>query len=112
MIITEYEQALINRIVDRIDSLRVEQSYSIYELAQKSDVSENTLKKIFKKQSFPNVYTIYRLCQAFNITLSEFFMHDNNNRAFSKKELELLDRFIQLSPKAQDALLEISRYLN
>lgn len=111
MIITEYEQALINFIVDRIDSLRVEQSYSIYELAQRADLSENTLKKVYKKQGFPNVFTIYRLCQAFNITLSEFFMLDKNKRAFSKKELELLERFSQLSPKAQDALLEISRYL-
>ena len=112
MIITEYEQALINLIVDRIDSLRVEKSFSIYELAQRADLSENTLKKVYKKQGFPTVFTIYRLCQAFNITLSEFFMLDNNNRAFSKKELELLERFSKLSPKAQDALLEISRYLN
>jgi len=112
MITTEYEQALINTIIDRIDSLRVEQSYSIYELAQRADISENTLKKLYKKQSFPNVFTVYRLCQAFEITLSEFFMLDNNNKAVSIKELELLHRFSQLSPKAQDALLEISRYLN
>ncbi len=111
MIITEYEQNLINFIVDRVDSLRVEQNYSIYELAQKADVSENTLKGIYKRKGFPNVFTIYRLCQAFEITVSEFFLTDENSKAFTKKELELLAIFNNLSPKAQDALLEISRYL-
>lgn len=52
----EYEELeLIGKLVDRIDSLRVENGFSIYELALKSDVSINTIKYLYKKKSFPTI---------------------------------------------------------
>ena len=111
MITDEQEQYLINLVIDKIDSLRVEHSYSIYELAKRADVSHNTLKKLYKRETTPTVYTIYRLCQAFNMSLEDFFRFDSTKGAVSMQEMELLENLRKLSPKAKLALLEISRYL-
>ena len=46
------ESELINEIVNRIDQLRVAKNYSIYKLADKSGMSINTIKYLYKKEEF------------------------------------------------------------
>ena len=89
------EQELINEIVDRIDMLRVESGYSIYELANKSDTSINTIKYLYKKKSLPTIRTIFGICEAFDMPVWMFFYDEdkeftiidrNNTRTYSLKE--------------------------
>lgn len=51
MILTDYDRELINGIVQRIDFLRAEQELTMYQLALRANMSENSLKFIYKKQS-------------------------------------------------------------
>lgn len=53
MILTDYDRELINGIVQRIDFLRAEQELTMYQLALRANMSENSLKFIYKKQSYP-----------------------------------------------------------
>ena len=55
MILTDYDRELINGIVQRIDFLRAEQELTMYQLALRANMSENSLKFIYKKQSYPNI---------------------------------------------------------
>ena len=64
-----YELQQIEELVERIDKLRVEHNYSIYELAVRSGLSVNTIKYLYKKKSFPNIRTIYSICEAFEIPI-------------------------------------------
>lgn len=52
MILTDYDYEVINAIVERIDRLRTEHGYSVYQLAQRANIPENTLKHIFKKKNY------------------------------------------------------------
>ena len=52
MILTDYDRELINGIVQRIDFLRAEQELTMYQLALRANMSENSLKFIYKKQSY------------------------------------------------------------
>ena len=112
MIFTEEEQKLLVSIVNRIDVLRVTQSYSLYELSQKANISENTLKGIFKKKGFPNVFTLYRLCSALEISLSDFFLMEADRIALTPQEIELLHYFRAIHLPAKKALLDIAKHLS
>lgn len=108
------EQQVINDIVQRIDYLRVDLGVSIYELAKRADLSENTLKHIYKRHSFPNISTLYRLCRAFEIPLWQFFLFQDaniNNINFSKKEIELLKNYEKLTLHSQELLFEVAKNL-
>ena len=58
----------INKLVaERIDKLRVDNSYSIRELAKKSFISHNSLFSIIRGTKSPNIYTLSNICKALNI---------------------------------------------
>ena len=108
MILTDYDREIINGIVQRIDLLRCEQGLTMYQLALRANMSENSLKFIYKKQSYPNIYSLYKLCEALDISMSDFFLFDKKGVRFSKTELELLQNFEKLSSKSKALMLELS----
>ena len=81
-----YELQQIEELVERIDKLRVEHNYSIYELAVRSGLSVNTIKYLYKKKSFPNIRTIYSICEAFEIPIWLLFYKSESNSFITKSE--------------------------
>lgn len=107
----EYDElALIGKLIDRIDSLRVENGFTIYELALKSDVSINTIKYLYKKKSFPNISTLYNICEAFEIPIWSLFYEDNKF-LLSEQKLLLISNYDKLSETSKRLLIEISENL-
>ncbi len=107
----EYDElALIGKLIDRIDSLRVENGFTIYELALKSDVSINTIKYLYKKKSFPNISTLYNICEAFEIPIWSLF-YDDNKFLLSEQKLLLISNYDKLSETSKRLLIEISENL-
>lgn len=98
----------IDELVQRIDDLRVEHGFSIYELALKSGTSINTIKYLYKKQSFPNIRTIYNICEAFEIPIWMFFYKTDENVFLSKAEIMLINNFKTMSNTNKRLLLELS----
>ena len=111
MKITNYDYNIISAIVDRIDKLRTEHGFSMYRLAMKANIPKNTLKHIYKKQSYPNFYTIQRICEAFEITAAEFFLYETSSVNFSKAEIEFLHDFEKLKPEIRATLCELIKQI-
>ncbi len=111
MTFTEYEQHFICAVVDRIDQLRVERGYSISKLSGKSNLSENTLKYIYKQKSFPTLQTLLRLCQAFDIPLWQFFMFQEAPFQFSLEEFELLENYEKLPKHSRQLIAELMKHM-
>ena len=88
MVLTEEEKRFITLLVQRIDFLRSEQNMTLYQLAQKATLSENTLKSLWKKKSYPNLLTLNRICEALGVTLSEFFLYEDGRAKFTKAQLD------------------------
>ena len=106
-----YELNQIEKLVERIDKLRVEHNYSIYELAVKSGLSVNTIKYLYKKKSFPNIRTLYNICEAFDIPIWLLF-HKNESGLFTtKNEYILISNFKNLSDTSKRLLIEVSENL-
>ena len=50
---------------------------------------------------------LQRICEAFGITLAQFFLEDEKIEVLSDKEKQLLSSFRKLSPEKQKALIEL-----
>lgn len=108
---TNYEQAILNAVIDRIDALRVKSGMSIYKLAQEALISESTLKKLLRRQTFPNILTIYRLCEVLQVSVSEFFDFDTDAVKIAEERLTLISAFEALSPNNKWLVLELIKNL-
>lgn len=79
----------IKSIHHRIDVLCKEKGWSYYRLAKKAGFQQSTLKSIIKEQYMPSLYTLDKICIAFNITMSDFFNANDFNSKNNEKELFL-----------------------
>lgn len=106
-----YELYQIEELVERIDKLRVEHNYSIYGFAVRSGLSVNTIKYLYKKKSYPNVRTLYNICEAFEIPIWLLFYKSESNSFITKSEYTLIKNFEKLSDTGKRLLMELSENL-
>ena len=105
------ELELINELVDLIDKLRIERDYSIYELANRSDVSANTIKHLFKRRSLPSVKTLFNICNGFEIPIWFLFYQLESNYSQSAESVLLMENYKKLSKRSKELLIELSKNL-
>lgn len=97
-------------ILKRIRDLMEERDWSIYRLAIESGLTQSTISNMFNRKTDPSIKTLEALCDAFHITLSDFFREEEGTPIDLQKK-ELLESFSRLSQKERDALLTLVRSL-
>ena len=105
--IDQHTPTIIKNIAVRIDFLRIEQNLSIRDLAKKSGISKSQLSDIILGNKIPNVYTLYLICTALGISLSDFFDFDDAVIKLRGKEAILIKIYRDLSPMSQDTLIKV-----
>ena len=88
-------------ILQKIDELRKERGWSINYLAMEAGLTQSTVNNLFLRKTEPKISTLRALCDAFGITLSEFFA-DN-----TPMDILLLQRIRRLSTENKEALLKL-----
>lgn len=106
-----YEFHQIEKLIERIDKLRVKYNYSIYELAVRSGLSVNTIKYLYKKKSFPNIRTLYKICEAFEIPIWLLFYKIESDAWITNNEYILIHNYKRLSGTGKRLLIELSENL-
>lgn len=91
----------------KIEKLRFQRGWSTYELAQEAGITQSTLTSMMKRGNAPKIDTLECICEAFGITLAQFFMEDEQLEILSKNEKELVSLFRKLSDVKQRALTEL-----
>ena len=94
-------------ILGKIKVLQGERGWSDYKLAQKANIPIPTLNSLFTRNSPPKIETLQCICNAFGITLSQFFLEDEKVEILSENEKEMLQCFRKLSLKQQKALIDV-----
>lgn len=95
------EIEVINKRISQLCKIR---GMSYYRLAKDSKLSESVLSSIRREKNLPSLDTLEKICNAFNITMSEFF----NSELFEthKKAKELyLSLWQELSTNDQEKVL-------
>lgn len=98
-----------NAVIDLIRRLCDERSWSCYKLAKESGIAYSALSTMFRKTNTPSVETIIKICDAFGITLSQFFSAAQGESPASQRTLLHLCQWEELTPDEQD---EVSRYIS
>jgi len=68
-------------VVKRIKELADAKGWSIYKLAIEAGLTTSTLYSIMTGTNQPTVYTVELLCEALNISLSDFFKSEGKTDA-------------------------------
>lgn len=91
-------------VLDKIDKIRIEKNWSMYELAENAGIPQSTLSNMFLRKTLPSITTLNKLCEAFNISMAEFFIESATDlKQF--QSLQFLNKFINLSPESREALI-------
>ncbi len=101
------DPAVITAILDRIDTLRVAKGLTVSGLASEAGLSENTIKHMYKKRFYPSLATLFRICNALEITPAQFFSPDNDCVCLTEEMIALIHSYENLSKKYQ----ELVRYI-
>ncbi len=91
----------------KIEGLRFQRGWSLYELAQESGLTQSTLTSMIKRGNPPKIDTLECICDAFGITLAQFFIEDEQLEVLSRSEKELISLFRRLPDAKQRALIEL-----
>lgn len=97
----------MNAINKKIWDMCRERKWSIYELAKRTDLTYSTLNSSINRNAAPKIDTLERICEAFGITLAQFFFEDEAIEVLSKEEKELIRLYRLASQKKKEALLDL-----
>ena len=91
----------------KIEKLRFQRGWSMYELAQEAGITQSTLTSMIKRGNPPKIDTLACICEAFGLTLSQFFMEDEELEILTKNEKELVALFRRMTESKQLSLIEL-----
>ncbi len=90
--------------LEKIDKLRMQRGWSINNLAMEAMLTQSTINNLYSRKAEPKLSTLRAICDAFEITLSEFFAEDDVNEDDIDKRLQ--KKIARLSPQQKKALLD------
>ena len=96
-------------VLERILQLRFERNWSEYRLSEESGIAQTTISSWFRKDICPSIPSLEKICDAYKITLSQFFNWDNEPVCLTDKQFELLNNWNRLSEEQQDIILNLLR---
>lgn len=94
-------------ILGKIKELQGGRGWTDYKLAQEADIPLATLSSLFQRNNPPKLDTLQCICNAFGLTLAQFFLEDEKIEMLSETEKDMLQVFRKLSPKQQKALISV-----
>ena len=95
-------------VLERISFLMSERGWSQNELAKRAGMTQSTVSSWYSRNYCPSVPTIERVCKAFGITLTEFFLTDDDHSiTLTEKQRKLLLAASKLSDVQLDKLIKL-----
>lgn len=100
-------------VIARIETLTQERGWSRYRLAQKSQLPPTTIANIFNRGTVPSIVTLEILCDAFQISLCEFFIETADSKAIlTSEQKRLLACYDLLTPKQRGIISDLIQNMN
>ena len=99
-------------ILGMIRKNRETRSWTEYQLAERSGLPQSTISSWYKKGMTPSISSLEKICDAFGLTLSQFFADGEARLALTPEQRGMLDKWTRLSPAQQRALLKLMDTMN
>lgn len=94
-------------VIKRIENLKNQRGWSDYKLSLESGIAQSTLATMKQRKTPIKIDALQSICDAFGITLAQFFLEDEQVEILSEQEHKLVENFRKMSSKKQAALLSL-----
>lgn len=91
-------------ILEKITAMREERHWTEYQLAEKSGLTQSTISSWYRKNMLPTIPSLIKICDAFGVTLSQFFLEDNEAVHLNDTQTRLLHAASKLEKNQLEAL--------
>lgn len=98
-------------VLERITHFRNLKGWTEYQLAEKSGLTQSTISSWYRKNMIPSIPSLEKICNAFDITLSQFFAIETDTFSLTDLQKELLNESNRLSADQQKALIDFFKTL-
>ena len=92
---------------DKINRMCEARGWTLYQLSDRTEIPYSTLNSAINRNAAPKIDTLQRICDAFGISLAQFFMEDEQLEILSSEEKKLVTLFRKLTENKQRAIIEI-----
>ena len=93
-------------ILERITILRERRHWTEYRLAEESGLPQSTISSWYRKGMLPSISSLEKVCDAFSITMSQFFADDQDCVTLTADQKQLLEKWVVLNTTQQKMLLQ------
>ncbi len=95
-------------IIRKIKELRDARGWSTNQLALEAELTQSTVSTLLTKaNSLPSLETLICLCNAFGVTLAQFFTEGEQSELVSPQEKILIEQYRKLPEKKKKAVLAL-----
>lgn len=98
-------------VLERITYYRKQKNWSEYQLAEHSGLTQSTISSWYRKNMVPTIPSLEKICDAFGITLSQFFSTENEDFTLTATQKALLKEAGHLTDVQQLALINFFKTL-
>jgi len=88
-----------NYVSSKITELCAKTGITKYRVSQRTGISQSALSDITKGKNLPTIITLEKICDAFGITLAQFFTEDGEFLDLSEEQKRLLQMWATLKPE-------------
>ena len=93
-------------VLEKITELRKQKNWTEYQLAEHSGLAQSTISSWYRKQMLPTIPSLIKICDAFVITISQFFLENNEESVYlTEQQTALLKASTKLNSEQYNALL-------
>lgn len=93
-------------VLHRLIELQEQRGWSDYRIAKEAGLSPNTVSNIYRRNNTPSLSTLEALCNAFGITMSQFFA-ENEMVELSPELKKLFEKWAALSEDQKNAIWQV-----
>ncbi|MFT3952078.1 MAG: helix-turn-helix transcriptional regulator [Oscillospiraceae bacterium] len=94
-------------VLEKILWFKQERNWTEYRLSEESGIPQTTISSWFRKNVNPSIASLEKLCDAFHITLSQFFAEDGEQVALTEPQKQLVAHWNRLNPAQQQIILDL-----
>ena len=101
----------MKNVLDTITSYREARHWSNYDFASHAGIKPTTISTWYSKNIMPTLPTLVKVCDAFGITLTEFFsVVESGERepvVLTNEQAEMLEKWSALRPEQKEAVVHL-----
>lgn len=96
-------------IYEKVDALRLEKGWTIYELAKKAGVAPTTIYNWRDRQSSPTLSLLDAVCSAFEITVIDFLLNEDELMSLTEEQKEVMRLWNTLSSEKKKSIITLMK---